>query len=143
MIAKLNYTYVDKWVYTHDVTDNAYERNGRCLGFPLGNDVDKLSFSLRYENKYGVRPRLEINFIRKGEGSIYLPYEVEGGPINPSFPSGIVETTFEIRCGIDYTLKKRFNVRGSLGRMYKYNADHIPDYDREEWVFDAGLWLIL
>ena len=143
VIAKLNYTFVDKWVYTHDITANAYERNGRCLGFPLGNDVDKLSFSLRYENKYGVRPRLEIDFIRKGEGSIYLPYEVEGGPNNPPFPSGIVERTFEIRCGIDYTLKKRFYVRGNLGKVYMYNADHIPDNDREEWVFDAGLWLVL
>jgi hypothetical protein len=143
LIAKLNYTFVDKWVYTHELAANVHERNGHCLGFPLGNDVDKLSFSLRYENRYGVRPRLEIDYIRKGEGSIYLPYEVEGGPINPPFPSGIVERTFDIKCGIDYIFKKRFFAKGNVGREYIYSESHISDNDREEWVFDVGLWLIL
>jgi hypothetical protein len=143
LIAKINYTFVDKWVYTQREATNVYERNGHCLGFPLGNDVDELSFSLRYENKYGLRPRLEIDYIRKGEGSIYVPYEVESGPTNPPFPSGIVEKTFEIKCGIDYTFKKRFYVKGNVGKVYKYNEGHISDNDREEWIFDAGLWLIL
>lgn len=143
LIAKVNYTFVDKWVYTHDVAANVYERSGRCLGFPLGNDVDELSFSLRYENKYGVRPRLAIDYIRKGEGSIYVPYEEEGGPVNPPFPSGIVEKIFEIKCGVDYTFKKRFYIKSDVGKVYRYNEGHISGNDHDEWFFDAGLWLIL
>ncbi len=143
LIAEINYTFVDKWVYTQREAANVYERNGRCLGFPLGNDVDQLSFSLRYKNKYGVRPRLSMTYTRKGEGSIYVPYEIEGGSINPPFPSGIVEKTFEMKCGVDFTFKDRFYIKGSAGRSYVYNEDHILDNDREEWLFDAGLWLML
>ena len=143
LIAKINYTWVDKWVYTHETTLNAYEHKGRCLGFPLGNDVDQLSFALRYENKYGVRPHITVDYVRKGEGSVTVPYEEEGGPINPPFPSGIVERTLKIACGVDYTYKTRFYIKSKIGMLYEYNAGHIIDNDRDEMLFDVGLWIIL
>ncbi|KPK63875.1 hypothetical protein AMJ83_05355 [candidate division WOR_3 bacterium SM23_42] len=143
LIAKINYTSVDKWVYTHETALNVYERRGRCLGFPLGNDVDQVSFSLRYENKYGVRPHLTIDYSRKGEGSVYVPYEDEGGSINPPFPSGVVERTLQIKCGIDYTYKTRFHIKSNIGQLYKYNEGHNTNNDRDELLFSMGLWVIL
>jgi hypothetical protein len=143
LVAKLNYTRVDKWVYTHHEEQNVYERYGRCLGFPLGNDVDQLTLTVKYVEWYGMSPRVSIDYVRKGEGSIYLPYELEGGPINPSFPSGEVEKTFETKVGIDYNLIRNFYLMVDIGRMHRSNEEHISDNDSDHFVFNLGIWAIL
>jgi hypothetical protein len=140
---KLNYTFVDKWVYTHKRFINTYQHKDSPLGFPLGNDVDELSFSVKFMNAYGILPHLFVNYIRKGEGSIFLSYEEEGGTWNPPFPSGIVEKQFEIRAGIDYTLKVNMYISTSIGRRSWTNYGHVSGDDRDETVFDASLWIVL
>ncbi|MDH4211861.1 MAG: hypothetical protein OEV79_10500 [candidate division WOR-3 bacterium] len=143
LIAHINYTFVDKWVYTQRQPQNVYEQRGRCLGFPLGNDVDELSLALKYVNAYGIFPHLSIDYIRKGEGSIYIPYEDEGGTINPAFPSGVVEKTLEIKLGIDYKFRRNLHLGMEIGRLQRDNADHITGNDTEDTVFDISLWVIL
>jgi len=143
LVAKLNYTRVDKWVYTHHEEQNVYERYGRCLGFPLGNDVDQLTLTLKYVEWHGVSPRVSIDLVRKGEGSIYLPYELEGGPTNPPYPSGVVEKTFETKIGVDYNLLRNFYLMVDIGKIYRSNAEHISGNDSDHFVFKASIWVIL
>jgi hypothetical protein len=143
LVAKLNYTRVDKWVYTHHEEQNTYERSGRCLGFPSGNDVDQLTFTLKYVEWHGMSPHISVGYVRKGEGSIYVPYEIEGGPINPPFPSGEVERTFEMKIGTDYNLIRNFYLMVDIGKTYRYNTNHIADNDSDHFVFNLGIWAIL
>jgi len=109
----------------------------------LGNDVDELSFVVKYVNAYGIYPHFSIGYIRKGEGSIDLSYEEEGGPINPPFPSGVIEKTLEIRLGVDYKFRRNFHLGAEIGRMLRDNVDHITGNDTEDTVFDVSLWVIL
>lgn len=148
---KMNYTSVDKWLYTHEMPINTYARtgyfylpdSGHPLGFPLGNDVDKLSFSVTYMNTSGLYPHLEMHYVRKGEGSIFLPYEEEGGPLNPPFPSGVVEKKFEITIGVNYQLKHNFYIQTNVGRQNWNNFNHVVNDDRGETIFTIGLWAVL
>ncbi len=150
-LVKMSYTFVDKWVYTHKKLINTYVRDnhiylpdsGFSLGFPLGNDVDQLSFSIKFMNKYGLYPGLEINQIRKGEGSIYLPYEEEGGQLNPPFPSGIAERKFDVLAGFSYILKYNFYIDIYVGKRYWTNNGHISGNNKDDFLFDISLWIVL
>ncbi len=151
LFVKMKYTSVDKWLYTHKQRINTYARNvyfylpdsGHPLGFPLGNDVDQLSFSVTYMNTYGLHPCLEIQYVRKGEGSIFLPYDGEGGPLNPPFPSGVVEKKFEITLGTNYLIRHNFYIHACVGRRNWSNFNHILHDDRDETIFTIALWAVL
>jgi hypothetical protein len=143
LIFKINYTAVDKWVYTQRLPHNVYERDDRCLGFPLGNDVDELTCGLKYVNCFGLFPRLSFAYTRKGEGSIFLPFEEEGGTTNPPFPSGVVDKSLVVKAGADYNLMRNFNFTFEVGKSYRYNADHIAGNDSDVFVFELGVWTIL
>ena len=150
-LVKMNYTFVDKWVYTHEEPINTYARtdylylpdSGNPLGFPLGNDVDELSFSVKYLNKYGLYPGLEMSYIRKGQGSIFLPYEEEGGTWKPPFPSGVVEKRFDVLVGLNYLLKYNSYLEAKIGKRYWTNYNHTSGDERDEVLFNLALWVIL
>jgi hypothetical protein len=143
LLMKLNYTRVDKWVYTHHVQINTYQRNSHPLGFPLGNDVDKVTFSLKFMNRYSLNPSVTLQYVRKGEGSIFLPYEEEGGTWTPSFPSGTVEQTLDISCGLDYTVLYNFYIKAGFGKRFLYNYNHVSGDDKNEFLFNISVWAIL
>lgn len=142
-LVKMNYTFVDKWVYTHRIQDNIYVRGTHPLGFPLGNDVDQLSCSVKFMNQFGLYPKLEIEYVRKGQGSIFLPYEQEGGTWTPSFPSGIVEKKLQIDFGFDYTLRCNFYLKVKAGQRFWRNHGHLSGNDLNDTTFDLSLWAIL
>lgn len=142
-LVKMNYTFVDKWVYTHRIQDNIYVRGSHPLGFPLGNDVDQLSCSVKFMNRFGLYPKLGIEYARKGQGSIFLPYEQEGGTWKPPFPSGIVEKKLQIDFGFDYTLRYNFYLKVKAGQRFWRNHGHLPGNDLNDTTFDLSLWAIL
>jgi hypothetical protein len=143
LLTRISYTFVDKWVYTKDDSITVYENNGVPLGFPLGNDVDRLSVSMSYVNTSPVWPSVSLTYTRKGEGSIYLPYEEEGGNWNPPFPSGIVEKKLELSIGARVLFLSRFVFRGEVGRTSWSNYQHTTGQEEEEIFFDLTLWAIL
>ncbi len=143
LLFKVNYTFVDKWVYTHRINDNVYVRGTYPLGFPLGNDVDRFSCSVKYMNQYGLYPVMAFEYVRKGQGSIFFPYEQEGGTPTPPFPSGIVEKKLEVDFGVDLILRYNFYCRAKIGKRYWRNYSHIPGNDNNETVLDISLWAIL
>lgn len=143
LLATIHYTFVDKWVYTHHHSVNIYEQNNQSLGFPLGNDVDRIGLIVKYMTVYGIYPSGEITYERKGEGSIFLPYEEEGGDWNPPFPSGVVEKTLTFRFGVGFVMGDLFHGRLSVGKQYSTNYGHAPDNDQSDILFNASLWIVL
>lgn len=137
-----SYTFVDKWVYTQRQSINVYERNGYPLGFPLGNDVDQTRISISYTNVIPVNPMIDITYIRKGEGSIFLPYEEESGNWNPPFPSGVVEHTLDMRLGIYYAIKNNIHIYADIGQVRYQNYGHVTGDDRNDLVFSTSLWIV-
>lgn len=143
LLFKTNYTFVDKWVYTHRIDDNVYVHGTYPLGFPLGNDVDRLQGSIKYMNRYGLYPVASFEYARKGQGSIFLPYEREGGTWTPPFPSGIVEKKLEVSFGIDLMLRYNIYGKAKIGKRYWKNYANIPGNDNNETIADISLWAIL
>ncbi len=143
LLTKVSYTFVDKWVYTKDDTITVYEHNGVPLGFPLGNDVDHITGSLMYVNTSPLWPYVRMTYTRKGEGSIYLPYEIEGGDWTPPFPSGTVEKTLEMVAGARAMVHGRFVLRGEVGRISWKNYQHTAGDDRDDTFFTITLWAML
>jgi len=141
-VAKLNYTFVDKWVYSQRVPINTYEKNGLPLGFPLGNDADQWVLNCRYGTAIGLYPSLKIEYIRQGEGTIFLPYETELGDPNPPFPSGIVQKTVNIMPGISYRLKRNFYLQVEAGPTIIRNQNHVIGRDQTQLLLTAGGWMV-
>jgi hypothetical protein len=80
---------------------------GVPLGHPLGNDFDRLDIGISRWITGSIRVELTWSQTRKGEGSLYTPfdepwlaYTVEQG-YHESFPTGVVEKRDELgyRCG--------------------------------------------
>ena len=140
---KTHYTRVNKWVYTQRYPINVWHRNNRPLGNPLGNDADELRVSVTYFSAYDVHPFVTLSHIRKGEGSIFLPYEEEGGSIHPPFPSGTVEKRIEFSVGVNYSLEKRIHARGVVGTRSIDNYEHRAGDNRSDTFFEVGVWGIL
>jgi len=142
LLLKFNYAFVDKWVYTHKIPINTYEKDGMPLGFPRGNDVDKLSLHAKYWTGYGLNPILSLVFSRKGQGSIFLPYEEEGGTWTPPFPSGVVEENLEAKLGIEYPLKHHLYFRINIGKRWLRNYQHINNNSLDGIIFNVNLWVL-
>jgi hypothetical protein len=142
-LMKINYTKVDKWVYTHRRAVNTYQHDGLPLGFALGNDVDKLSCSVRFKNHYGLEPTLALEYVRKGEGSIFLPYEEEGGDWNPPFPSGTVEKDLAVSLGLDYPLWNKLYLRAEVGKRFITNYNHTQGDDQDDFLLALSIRAIM
>lgn len=143
LVVHINYTFVDKWVYTQRLEQNVYSRRERCLGYPPGNDADEMSVKINYINASGLFPHLALRYLRKGEGTIYLPFEEEGGPTDPPFPSGVVDETLELKVGAGYLFRRNFHLRFDVGRQWRSNVDHVAGADADNWLIDLMLSVIL
>jgi hypothetical protein len=87
----LEYTQVRKWTYTHVTHINNWQYEGQSFGFWLGPDADELYSDLRYLFSPTSSMSLGFNYIRKGEGDLFHPYEDTYRDKTPKFPSGNVE----------------------------------------------------
>jgi len=88
---RLEYTQVRKWTYTHVSHVNAWEYRDQPFGFWLGPDADELFAQLSYIISPKTALNLNLDYVRKGEGDLFHPFEDEWGDKKPPFPSGIVE----------------------------------------------------
>ncbi|OQX92451.1 MAG: hypothetical protein B6D58_03015, partial [candidate division Zixibacteria bacterium 4484_95] len=87
-----------------------------------GNAVVSLSEKAISE----IRVKINFDYVRKGEGDMYHPYEEEQGDKSPPFPSGLVEKStgswFDVRHEFS-----RFIFLSRLGYRFIDNRLNIPD----------------
>lgn len=138
-LGNVEYTFVDKWVYTQELPQNAYVDDGRCLGYPAGNDADRVAVELRYYAHRRVIPWCAITGTRKGEGSLFIPYESELGPVDPPFPSGIVEKRLGWTIGLNVRPGERLQLELRGGQEKVTNAAHQPGANATSTSFAAGV----
>jgi hypothetical protein len=142
LVAKLNYTFVDKWVYSQRFAVNAYEKDGLPLGFPLGNDADRWSIDCRFLTSMGLYPGLKLEYIRQGQGTIFLPYETELGDPTPPFPSGIVQTAVNIIPRVSYRLLRNLYLQAEGGPRLIRNESHVTGRDATRYSLNAAIWMV-
>lgn len=122
---RAEYTQVRKWTYSHVSEVNAWEYRNWPLGFWLGTDADEFYAKADYLLSPETSVSLSFNYVRNGEGDLYLPYEQEGGDVSPEFPSGTVEKSaggwLDFRHEFNY-----FEIRGRVGYRLIKNRNNEP-----------------
>ena len=118
----------------------------RPLGHPLGNDFDLWQVGLDQWFGADLFFNLSWSQIRKGEGSLYTPwdepwmdYTVEEGYSEP-FPTGIVEKRREISFKARYLPSIHWGLEGDVLFQHRNNADHVKGVTEEDVSWRLGVW---
>jgi hypothetical protein len=92
---KLEYVRLTNRTYHQRDPRNRYLYRNRLIGHPLGPDADSTSMALRFWPGQFFFAEIEVAYRRKGEGSIYKPWdepwELVTGEYSEPFPTGVVE----------------------------------------------------
>ncbi len=88
----LEYTAVQRYVYSQRKEVNYYLHDDRIIGCQLGPDADRFTAELSWCGMENITAALRGSRTRQGEADVYegWPDSVQAGG---SFPSGVVETT--------------------------------------------------
>ncbi|MBN2541324.1 hypothetical protein JXI42_00505, partial [bacterium] len=100
LFMNFEYARVSNWVYSQEEPQNYFIYYDEPIGFPLGCDVDRLKFSLKYQILKNLYSRVRYSYTRKGEGKIYRDFE--GAVPETEFPSGLVDKTSQIAIGLTW-----------------------------------------
>ncbi len=132
----LEYTAVQRYVYSQRKEVNYYLHDSRIIGCQLGPDADMVTASVSWCGMPGITAELTGSYTRNGEADVYegWPDSVSiGGP----FPSGIIETTSEIALDLAWYHGENLEIRtgGYLSRTE--DAGHVAGVEET----DHGLYL--
>jgi hypothetical protein len=138
--ATLEYTRIDRYVYSQKLPRNYYLHDDRIIGSDLGPDADRLTLSLTSPVLWPLAAELRASHQRAGEGTVYegYPDSVVAGP----FPSGVVENTTEAGLYLSWFLPAGFEAFASLGHVWTTNAGHERNEDEQGTEASAALnWI--
>ncbi|MFH1865179.1 MAG: hypothetical protein ABIK85_04790 [Candidatus Eisenbacteria bacterium] len=134
----VEYTNVRNWTYTHKYTEHRFAHDGVPIGFELGPDADRLraEFVFHPAVKWSVGTTMER--ARKGHGRITDPFEPGENP-EPTFPSGVVETTSRVAVELGYQSLE--GLSAGLGASFEsvVNVGNLLGKDDDGWEFWAGV----
>jgi hypothetical protein len=105
-------------------------------GFDLGPDADRLTVELVAHPAVKWSVGLTYQRARKGEGSVFEPFE-QGEDPEPGFPSGIVQTTSKFSLEVGYQSLERLSA--GIGAAFEStdnvgNVSGRADDDFEVWA---------
>lgn len=90
--AIIEYTAIQRYVYSQRKVNNFYLHDNRIIGAQLGPDADQITASISYAGLRNVTAELRGTYTRHGEGNVYEGWP-DSFPGEESFPSGNVITT--------------------------------------------------
>ncbi len=136
--ATLEYTRIDRYVYSQKLPRNYYLHHGDIIGSPLGPDCDRITLGLSSAAAWPVMIDLRLDHARHGEGTVYegYPDSVQaGGP----FPSGVVEHSTGARAGVSLYLGTGYEAHGFVSHRWVRNAGHVRGAAGDSTVFGLEL----
>jgi hypothetical protein len=122
--ARIEYTRIEPWVYTHTYPINVYDHYGTGLGYPMDPNSDKLSFDIR--KRFSRRLATEISYHHYRHGANPTGKNV-GGDLHQGFRTGDSKTAhfldgiLEKRndTGIDVSYELLFQLYLKAGYTYE------------------------
>ena len=140
------YTRVTNRTYKTPNPWESFLYRNRTLGHPLGNDFDLWLIELCKWWTGNLIVKLDYQFIRKGEGSIYTPwdepwmdYTVNEGYSEP-FPTGIVEKRNRVGIDVKFYPSIHWGIQGIVNYLNRKNADCFQDNNKDETQWRIGIW---
>jgi hypothetical protein len=123
--ANVEYTRVDRYVYSQRRSCNYYLHDGRIIGSPLGPDADCVTVGGGWAGLWPLTAGARVSHRRKGEGTVYEgwpDYATSGG----EFPSGTVEYRTEAALRLSAYPAEQLELHGGVSRNWLRNAEHVP-----------------
>jgi len=149
---KAEYVRITNRTYNQIDPVNRYLFRNKVIGHPLGNDVDSLSLKARFWPEKTSFIELEAAYRRRGEGSIYKPWDQPWiditGSYHEPFPTGVVEKAALVAVRASgylplssYT-RRHFFLTLDAGAGSIKNSDHISGKSATTAWFNIKLaWL--
>ena len=122
----LEYTAIQRYVYSQRKIVNYYLHDNRIIGCQLGPDADRVTAELSWCGMKGFTARLQGNSTRQGEADVYEGWPdtvYAGGP----FPSGIVETTNRLSLDVGWYPENWLELHVSGYISHTDNAGHVEN----------------
>jgi len=140
--ANLEYTRIDRYVYSQRRRCNYYLHDGRIIGSGLGPDADRVTAGAGYAGLWPLALEASLGHARRGEGTVYdgWPDSVSsGGP----FPSGTVEYSTTAALELSAYPAAILEVHGGLSHVWVRNDGHQPGEEGERtrgWMQAVWHW---
>jgi len=117
LMMRVTYTAIPRWTYTHISDTNSAAFLGTPLGYPRGNDLRDMSFSVYYFKPDRIR-YISLNYLAHGEGTLEEHWEGSSYPRNMPYPTGTPIKAFLILAG-----QKTSHYEISLFSQYEKRGD--------------------
>ncbi|MBN2587175.1 MAG: hypothetical protein JXA64_11250 [Candidatus Fermentibacteraceae bacterium] len=137
--AVIEYTRIDRYVYSQRRPCNFYLHRGEIIGSGLGPDADRATLSLGTAAAWPVLAEVTLEHTRHGEGTVQegWPDSVAAGG---KFPSGIVEHTSGVQIHLGWYPSDFLEVHGMAGNEWVRNRGHVTGESDNR--FDTSLEII-
>jgi len=116
------------------------------LGHSLGNDFDHFQVGISKWFSADLWCKLQYEHTRKGEGSIYTPwdapwmkYSIDQGYSEP-FPTGVVEKRDHLRFQFRYQPSIHWGIEGEVVSSQYHNYQHVKGADESKVQWRIGVW---
>ncbi|OPL20073.1 MAG: hypothetical protein AVO35_01055 [Candidatus Aegiribacteria sp. MLS_C] len=137
----LEYTRIDRYVYSQRESHNYYLHHGDIIGSGLGPDADVLTLSLGTAAVWPLLTEVTVDHTRHGEGTVQ-----EGWPDSAStggeFPSGIVEHSTGARLHIGCYPLDFMEVHATAGNEWVRNEGHVTGVSDSRFSSSLELFLV-
>jgi len=121
--AVIEYTRIDRFVYSQLRPCNYFLHDGAIIGSALGPDADRVTLSLGTSAAWPVLAEATVDHTRHGEGTVQ-----EGWPDSAStggeFPSGTVEYVTSAELHLGWYPVDLLEIHGKAGNTWTRNLDH-------------------
>ncbi len=120
----IEYTRIDRYVYSQRKSCNYYLHHGEIIGSELGPDADRITLSLGTSAAWPLAGEITLNHTRHGEGTVQ-----EGWPDSAStggkFPSGTVEYLTGAELHLGWYPADFLEIHGKIGNTWTRNLNHV------------------
>lgn len=125
LAATLEYTRIDRYVYSQRELYNYYLHHGLIIGSGLGPDADRISLSTGTSILFPLLAKVTVSHTRHGEGSIEdgWPEGLESGAV---FPSGVVEYTTDASLFLSWYIFDAIEAHATVSNDWIRNNEHNP-----------------
>jgi len=137
----VEYVRVANRTYNSNFEWEKFVRFNRPIGYYLGNNFDRWLVVFQCLPQKGLQVGLELDYIRKGEGSIldqwdapWINYSVSDGYDEP-FPFGVVEKSFRTGLNVRGHFRGNIILESQVCYQRVENAFHEISSSKNDWTF--------
>jgi hypothetical protein len=122
--AVLEYTRIDRYVYSQRRPCNYYLHHGAVIGSDLGPDADRVTLSLGDSAPWPLAAVATVDYTRHGEGTVQEGWP-DSAQTGGTFPSGIVEYSTGAGLLLSWYPLDWLEAQGSVRNEWVRNRDHV------------------